>query len=938
MLNDPHYVPVRGWLADADRFDHGLFRLSARDAELMDPQHRLMLECAWRALEDAGLNPLGNDLTTGVYASDSGSAYLRAMLAQGLSDPQTVDQALHGTEPDFIASLIAYKLNLTGPAVGVRTACSSSLVSLHLAVQGLLSGDCQQALVVAAGIDFPQAGHLHVPGGIQSASGDCRPFDESADGVVGGSGAACVVLRRLADAVADDPSPYGLILGTAINNDGAARAGYYAPSVAGQEAVIRAALHAADVGADSIGYLEMHGTGTRIGDPIEWSAAGSALCDMGARSGQIAIGALKATIGHLDAAAGLASLIKALWVVNKGIVPPLTGFRTLNPLLETDGSPLFIPPAAGPWLGPLPRRAGVSAFGIGGTNAHVIIEQAPEPVVTPRVEDEAVARLIPLSAADPKTLARTAARLGGYLATEAPDLVDVSFTLAAGRAGLPERLAVVARDSAQAAQRLIEGTATVRGKPPADGAAPAVFLFPGQGQHRPGMGIPFAQGLPGFSAVLEECLRAFEPTLADALRGILLNADFPESQARSTELAQPALFVLEYAAAAALRGIGLVPAGVAGHSLGEITAACVAGIFDFADGARFVVARGRAMQACPPGAMMALGCDETTAARWAAAVPVEVEVAALNGPGGCVIAGTPAAVEQFQLALGGRVFAKRLSTDRAFHTSLIEPALPHLARQCEDVELRSPVMTFATTATGQLITPGSSVEPGLFVEQARRPVRFGAALAALAEHLPGAVAVEVGPGRALSAMTGTAGVTAVPLSAGRTADAEELLMAFGTLWALGQPLDLAAWCRGGRRVHLPGYAFGGPILIAAEASPQRAGSSLAGGVGAEDRLALAAQGPGERADHSPAGNDPAVVLARAWTQLLGQAALTGESDFFDLGGDSLLVTQLAGKVSRHFGIEVPPRALLSGRTLARQTEIVLERLGGRATSVNDPQI
>ncbi|MBW5481881.1 beta-ketoacyl [acyl carrier protein] synthase domain-containing protein, partial [Streptomyces bambusae] len=379
LVDDPEFVPVHGHLDDADRFENALFRVSPREAEMMDPQHRLMLECAWAALEDAGTSPLDTALTTGVYASASGSGYLRAMLAGGGLDPMTLEDAVHGNEPDFMASLISYKLNLTGPAIAVQTACSSSLVALHTAVQALLNGECDQALVVGAGVAYPQAGHLHVPGGIHSAAGACRPFDEHADGVVAGSGVACVVLRRLEDALADGVEPYGVVLGTAVNNDGSAKAGYYAPSAGGQEAVIRAALEAADVDGASIGYLETHGTGTRVGDPIEWSAASAALRAAGAAPGQVAVGALKANTGHLDNAAGLAGLIKALYVVREGVVPPVAGFTRLNPLLDTEDSPLYVPAAAAPWSGPEPRRAGVSSFGVGGTNAHAVVEAPPAP-------------------------------------------------------------------------------------------------------------------------------------------------------------------------------------------------------------------------------------------------------------------------------------------------------------------------------------------------------------------------------------------------------------------------------------------------------------------------------------------------------------------------------------------------------------------------------
>lgn len=898
LVDDPDYVPVRGVLADSDRFDNTFFRISPRDAELMDPQHRLMLEAAWTALEDAGVDPADAGAGTAVYASGSGSGYLRAMLANSALDPATLDQAIHGTEPDFIASLIAYKLGLTGPALAVQTACSSGLVAVHLATQALLNGDCDQAIVVAAGIDFPQAGHLHLPGGIQSPSGACLPFDAAADGVVAGSGVACVVLRRLADALDDGTRPYGVILGTAINNDGSAKVGYYAPSVAGQEAVIRAAYQVAEVDAESVGYLETHGTGTRVGDPIEWSAASTALADLGARPGQVVVGALKANTGHLDAAAGLASLIKALFVVEHGVVAPVAGFTGLNPLLETDGSPLVVPTEAGPWTGPLPRRAGVSSFGIGGTNAHVLIEQAPEPVTeTPSSES----KLVLLSANDPEALARSVARLGNHLATRNPVLADVAFTLGAGRAALPERLAVSGRTSAEIAARIGRG---VRGRRPADGPAPVVFLFPGQGTQRPGMATPFAAALPGFTEALDGCLAAFEPGSADRLRSALWDETFPAADLAATELAQPALFAVEYAASVALTGLGVKPAAVAGHSLGEIAAACAAGVFDLPVATRFVTIRGRAMQACAPGAMVALGCPETEAMKLVADSGAGLELAAVNAKDSCVLAGPAEDVERFLAWLGDRVFARRLQTSRAFHSALIEPALAELTGAMSGVDTGTPSIPVAVGATGLLA--GTAIDPELFVRSARLPVRFAGSMAAVAEAFPGAVAVEVGPGRALSPFAEAAGLTAIPLSPSRTRlPEEEVLTALGALWTLGQPVAVDTLCAGGARIRLPGYSFRGPRWLAPEI----------GGAAPDSP-------PATEPDQST--KDAGELVAGLWTEMLGHTELGDDSDFFDLGGDSLLITQIARKINLELGIKVPLRDMLIGRTLGKQADLVRE--------------
>ncbi|MEJ3744816.1 beta-ketoacyl synthase N-terminal-like domain-containing protein [Actinomycetes bacterium KLBMP 9797] len=920
VLDDPAYVPVRGRLDDADRFDHALFRISGRDAELMDPQHRLMLESAWAALEDAASPPAG-DLTTGVYASDSGSGYLRAMLSGGPLDPLTLDQALHGTEPDFIASLIAYKLGLTGPALGVRTACSSSLVGVHLAVQSLVNGECDQALVVAAGIDFPQAGQVHVPGGIQSASGHCRPFDIRADGVVAGSGVACVVLRRLAD-VADGPPPYGVLLGSAINNDGDAKAGYYAPSVAGQRAVIAAALAAADVGGDSIGYLEAHATGTRVGDPIEWSAACAALSAGGARPGQVAVGALKATIGHLDSASGLAGLIRAMRVLDEGVVPPVAGFTELNPLLDTADCPLYVPTAAGPWSGPEPRRAGVSSFGIGGTNAHVIVEQPPPvPAVPPCPRRE---RLVVLSANDEEALARAAHRLAGQLRRAEPDLADVSYTLATGRTDLPDRLAVTGRTSAEVADRLERGAGVVRGRGPAAGPAPVVFLLPGQGTQRPGMAAALAAALPGFAGALDGCLEAFPAAFAGRVRAALYEPDFPADELAATVLAQPALFAVEYAAGRALTDLGVVPAALVGHSLGELTAACLAGGLDLADAARVVRARGEAMQDCPPGAMLALGCPAGTALGWLAEAGADLELATVNGPESCAVAGPVPEVARFHAWLGDRVFARVLRTSHAFHSRLIEPALPRLAEALDGVPLRAPAVPYASNRTGRLVEPGTPVSPDDLVTQARQPVRFADGLAAAASRLPGCLAVEVGPGSVLSGLAEAAGIDAVPLLPGRAErPAAEVLAALGALWTRGQPIPpVRLGGADGRPVHLPSYPFGGRRWSAPEVAAAADAAATPLPVPA---AAAPPADPAPRADPvTPA--DPDVVVPKLWAEVLGHTDLDDDSDFFALGGDSLLVTQLARRIHGEFGVRVPLREMLAGRTLGRQTALVRDTL------------
>ncbi|ROR35309.1 type I polyketide synthase [Kitasatospora cineracea] len=928
LLDDPAYVPVRGLLEDAERFDAELFGISPREAELIDPQHRLMLEASWAALEDAGRNPLADRLRTAVFASSSSSKYLPRILGNPAATADTL-AALHvGTGRDFMAGRIAYRLGLQGPAVNVLTACSSSLVAVHLAVQALNAGDCDQAVVVAASVGFPQAGHTHLRGGIMSADGRCRPFDARATGTVGGSGVLAVVLRRFED-LGTRSACHGVILGSAVNNDGSAKAGFNAPAPQGQSAVIRAALRSGDVAPGSLGYVETHGTGTYVGDPIEWSALSAALRGAGL-AGSIPVGALKANIGHLDAAAGLAALYKALLVLKHGQVPPVANFETLNPLLADLDSPLRVPTETSAWQGPEPRRAGVSSFGIGGTNAHVIVEQAP---AAPAAEAPAAAApagrtsVLTLSAVRPESLEPTAARLAGALAEPGTDPADAAFTLRAGRAPLAERLAVVGRTGPELAAALRTGPRRVRGRVPQGGPRPLVFLLPGQGAQRPGMALPFQAQLPGFQDELDRCLDAMEPFsagLAEKAGRALRDPDFPAELLRATELAQPALFALEYAAVRALDGIGLRPVALAGHSLGEVTAACLAGVLDLAAAIELVAVRAAGMQACPPGAMLALSCSEADARALLAEPPTAtsgLEVAAVNGPGSCVLSGPAASVRALEERLAGRIPARRLRTSHAFHSAAMEPAAEALRAHLAGRTGGRSTLPHVSTLDGTVVPAGTEVPLTALAEGVRRTVRFGAGIAALRELYPGALAVEVGPGQALAGMAAAAGLESLPLVPGKDPRPEdELALALAGLWAEGQPVELSALIPAGRRLHLPGTTFGGGRHVAPETDWPTAPAP------APQTPAPASEPPApEPPAAAVAPPSPAAAVADAWRELLGHPDLTEDAEFVASGGDSLLAIRLARRLEQLFTVQVPLRDLLLARTMGDHARLV-ERL------------
>lgn len=902
-VHDPGYVPVCGYLPDADRFDTVLFGMSPRDAELTDPQHRLMLEAAWAALEDAGRDPLDSSVRTGVYTSSSSSAYQRQILIGGALPHDMHDRLEVGSGQDYTATRIAYKLGQRGPAMTVQTACSSSLVALHTAVQALLGGECDQALVVAASIGFPQEGHLRVSGGIMSAGGACRPFDAAADGTLAGSGVVAVVLRRLADAVAEGVTPHGVILGTAVNNDGMAKAGYNAPSATGQEAVIRAALRAADVSADSLGYLEAHATGTYVGDPIEWKAMCAALD--GVPEGQVRLGAVKANIGHLDAASGLASLVKTLRVLRDGVIPPVAGFTELNPMLTA--GPVSVPTEAAPWPGPEPRRAGVSSFGIGGTNAHVIVQQAvPAPAGAPQPEQDTI---VVLSAAEPEALERAATRLADHLTGADAPLNDIAQTLVGGRAPLAHRLAVVGGTAVQVARRLRAPTERVNGIRPVSGPAPLVFLLPGQGSAPAAMGLPWRDRLPGFADLAEECLAELPADLATDVRRALYDRASRSWRYGRTDVAQPALFVLEYAAAQALRGLGLKPVAVAGHSLGEITSACLAGVLTRTEALRLVVARGNLMQACGKGRMLAVGCGEAEVLKLLdEARPllggVALEIAAVNTAESCVVSGPTGAVDAFADHLGERVFHRSLTTLHAFHSALIEPAIPDLTAELAKVTTRPPAVPFLSNATGALIDAGTPVDAAMFAESARRTVRFAQGLAALANRFPDAVAVEIGPGRALSGSASAEGLTGIALAAGRDDDAP--LTGLAALWTLGHPVDLARLIPAGRPVRLPTYPFHGRVATAPEALARTAEETPAQPASAD----MSAQ------------DTPRALLTRLWTEWLGYPDLADDADFFAIGGDSLVLIRLVRRLNTALDVVIPIREFASARTLGDQIALV----------------
>jgi amino acid adenylation domain-containing protein len=810
LRQNPAYVRSGGALDGADHFDAAFFGLNPREADTMDPQQRLFLEAAWAALEDAGYPPTQAPGAVGVFAGSGANDYRYRVLADAnLVATVGAYQVALGSNQDHLATRVAYTLDLRGPAVTVQTACSTSLVAVVMACQSLLAGQCDVALAGGVAVAIPQAaGYLYQEGGILSPDGHCRVFDAAAAGTVPGSGVGAVALKRRDDAVADGDVIHALIRGSAINNDGANKVGYTAPSEQGQAAVIAAAQAQAGIAPETIGYVEAHGTGTPLGDPIEVAALRRVFAGVGRAT--CALGSVKSNLGHLDAAAGVAGLIKAVLALKHEEIPPSLHFSTPNPKLELDSSPFFVPTRAVPWpAGVAPRRAGVSSFGIGGTNAHVVLEEAP---AIPASSAGRPAQVLLLSAKAPAAVERAALALADHL-ERAPgiNLADVAYTLQIGREQFSHRRAVVSRNRGEALEAL---RASGRTALVASRATPVLFLFPGQGAQHVGMARGLYQSEPVFRESLDYCAELLAPALGQDLRRVLYAEEAAAAALDQTELAQPALFAIEYALAQMWIARGVRPAAMLGHSLGEYVAACIAGVFSLEDALGLVAARGRLMQRTSAGAMLAVSLSEQAIQPQLCG---NLALAAVNGPTACVVAGPRAELAKLASRLETqRVATAWLPTAHAFHSPLVEPMLADLKAEVTRVRRQPPRVPYLSNLTGGWISASDATDPDYWVRHARQPVRF-------AEGLREAVRdsrhflLEVGPGQTLSRLAraaaptvaGFGSVSTLPRPNGKETDEMALARAQAELWLAGVELNWAALHHPERRlrVSLPTYPF-----------------------------------------------------------------------------------------------------------------------------------
>ncbi|MBV9823465.1 MAG: acyltransferase domain-containing protein [Actinobacteria bacterium] len=935
--------PACGLLDDPECFDAELFGYAPREALVIDPQHRIFLECALEALECAGYDPARFGGPIGVYAGCSQTGYADLLAARRdsplLADIGEFERRL-GCGLDFLTTRTAYKLGLRGPAVTVQTACSTSLVAIHLAAQALLAGECDLALAGGVTAHVPAYPGEYSETGILSADGHCRAFDAAAGGTVGGDGAAVVVLKRLPEALADGDTISAVVLASAVNNDGADKIGYTAPSVTGQAEAVRTALRLAGIAPDTVSYIETHGTGTPLGDPIEIAALAAAFATApGEPAGQRCwLGSVKTNIGHTDAAAGAAGFVKAVLALQHRQLPPSLHFVAPNPAIDFSATRFAVNTELRDWTAAGPLRAGVNSLGIGGTNAHVLLQEAPPSGPAPTRRSW---RLVPLSGRTPQSLGSLTRALAGRLTADPePRLGDVAWTLQVGRRHLAHRRVEVATDCATLAEALATAPATAA--PAGSGNRPLAFLFPGQGGQYVGMTGQLAATEPVLAGAVADCARLFEPALGSDLRRVLYAApDDPAAVSRlhSMTMAQACVFTVEYALARLWQHWGVNPDVVAGHSLGAYAAGCIAGVFDLPAAVSLVAARSQLLENLPPGAMIAVSLPEP---ELRGLLEPGLAIAAVNTPDQCVVSGAHEPATRLATALAERgIEVRRLHISAAGHSPLVDPVVGRFADRVAGLRLHPPSLPMLSDHTGGWLTAEQACDPAYWAAHLRATVRFSDVLGELLAGTSRHTLVEVGPGRTLTSLArrhpahrpGDVSVTSLPHAAEDEPEAAHLLRAAGRLWQTGRELDWAAVNDGERhrRIPLPTTAF------------QRLRFRIDPDPAVPVTIAPAApvDGAGYEADPDEDFVEPCgavqQAVALAFERILGAVGVGARDSFLDLGGDSLIAARLTAWVRQEFGVPMTVREIFATPTVEALAGLVEGLAPSASPTVRDSQ-
>ena len=946
-LSSSNYVKAASFLEDAEMFDASFFGYNPREAQIMDPQHRIFMECAWEALENAGYDAENYKGLIGVYAGQSINTYLLYNLFPNRELMRSVGdfQILIGNDKDYLTTHVSYKLNLTGPSVVVQTACSTSLVAIHLARQSLLTGECDMALAGGVSVRAPQkAGYFYHDGGVTSPDGHCRAFDATAKGTIFGSGAGVVVLKRLADAIADGDYIYAVIKGSAINNDGCAKIGYTAPSIEGQSQVIIEALANAGVEADTINYVEAHGTGTPLGDPIEVAALTQAFRSMNENEAKslCGLGSLKTNIGHLDAAAGVAGFIKTVLSLHHKLLPPSLHFEQPNPKIDFDNSPFYVNTQLSEWKTSVtPRRAGVNSLGIGGTNAHVIIEEAP------KIHSSRIFKpwhLLLFSTKTGTALKTATKNMFEHLKQNANvNMADVAYTLQVGRKAFKYRQMLVCQDiddAINALESMNSERLLTSFEEPKDRSV--AFMFSGQGAQYVKMASALYQFEPVFKRQIDTCAELLQPHLGLDIRDILYpreeQIEPATEQLTQTRLTQPILFVVEYALAKLWMEWGVHPQAMIGHSVGEYVAACLAGVFSLEDALMLMATRGKLMQSLPGGNMVAVPLSEKKLQPF---LSEELSLAAVNGVSLCVVSGSTEAIKNLQTKLSEENVASRaLHTSHAFHSKMMEPILDAFIKQVKDVTLNSPEIPYISNVTGTWITASQATDPYYWSKHLRGTVQFADGLHELLKE-SNQILLEVGPGWTLSKLTKQHPsktseqivLSSLPHVQSKQSDFAFLLNTLGQLWLAGIQIDWARFYAHNpqQRIPLPTYSFERQrywiepqqlpqvINVNTKLDEKPLVSELS------DDLSCSFQQELNRLNNYVAPTtEIEQSLVNIWQDLIGTQSIGIHDNFFEVGGHSLLATQMIVRLQELFTVELSISHLIEMPTIAELSKVIEE--------------
>ncbi len=958
-VKNPYYIKAKGEVDNVDMFDAAFFGINPREAEVTDPQHRMLLECAWEAMEHAGYDSFKYDGTIGIFGGKSMDYYLLLNVYPYIKKEISAGslQAAIGNDKDSLTTTISYRLNLTGPGITVQTSSSTSLVAVCIACQSVLTYQCDIALAggITAGPPI-KSGYLYQEGGIWSDDGHCRAFDAKSKGFVPGSGMGIVVLKRLEDAVNDGDKIWAVIKGFAVNNDGSKKVSYSAPSVDAQSEVVSQALAVSGFHPETIGYIETHGTGTNMGDPIEVTALTQAFRAHTDKKQYCAIGSAKSNIGHLDNAAGVAGLIKATMAVKYGKIPESLHFETPNPKIDFENSPFFVNTKLRDWTLAGPRRAGVTSLGMGGTNAHVILEEPPQ------MEEASTSRewqLLMLSGKTSTALKTRTKELAEFIRRKKDqdlNLADMAHTLQVGRRDFDHRRFVMCRNMEEAVEsleqlspgRVFDGFYDTQ----ASAERPVVFMFSGQGAQYVNMARELYENERIFRENMDLCAGHLKPLLDLDVIELIYPKKEEDIEKNSeilmqTQFTQPVLFMIEYSLGRMWMEWGVKPVGMIGHSIGEFAALCLSGAVSLEDSLRIVSYRGKFMQSVEEGSMLSVGATEDELQSY---LGDEISLAAVNSPKSCVISGTKEAIDRVEKELTEKnIFCRKLKTSHAFHSAMMDRILSKFSEVMHGVTFSTPTIPFISGVTGKWIKEEELKSPAYWSNQLRQAVRFADGMSELLKD-PARIFLEVGPGNGLCVLAGqnkgqeTVGNETIFASVRHIKQTESdmvfMLRTLGQLWLRGTAIDWKGFYADERRFRMPlptypferkRYWLEGAKDSGTEKELPTVDSAKLEKLEAEEKAAANTEEKAARnfqprpqlpVEYKAPVTDYEKGVVEIWEDILGIQPIGVEDNFFDLGGHSLLATLFLSRLQERFQVRLELRVIFETPTVAVIAQIL----------------